>query len=96
MFCTIREIGETGDGQLFIAMPLYAGESLKANRFGVLRSQWRIRARADILRHGLERDGLVQPSEGVRRGNECLVTAAQKELAVPPVCKRQQIAFAGV
>jgi class 3 adenylate cyclase len=28
--CTIHEIGETRDGQLFIAMPLYDGESLKA------------------------------------------------------------------
>ncbi len=28
--CTIHEIGETADGQLFIAMPLYAGETLQA------------------------------------------------------------------
>jgi len=28
--CTIYEIGETEDGQLFIAMPLYDGETLKA------------------------------------------------------------------
>jgi serine/threonine protein kinase/tetratricopeptide (TPR) repeat protein len=28
--CTIHEIGTTGDGQLFIAMPLYAGETLQA------------------------------------------------------------------
>ena len=28
--CTIHEIGETDDGQLFIAMPLYDGESLGA------------------------------------------------------------------
>ena len=27
--CTIYEIGETGDGQLFIAMTLYEGETLK-------------------------------------------------------------------
>ncbi len=27
--CTIHEIGETDDGQLFIAMPLYAGETLQ-------------------------------------------------------------------
>ena len=27
--CTIYEIGETGDGQLFIAMPLYEGETLQ-------------------------------------------------------------------
>jgi tetratricopeptide (TPR) repeat protein/class 3 adenylate cyclase len=26
--CTIHEIGDTGDGQLFIAMPFYAGETL--------------------------------------------------------------------
>jgi class 3 adenylate cyclase/tetratricopeptide (TPR) repeat protein len=28
--CTIHEIGETSDGQLFIAMPLYEGETLQA------------------------------------------------------------------
>jgi len=28
--CTIYEIGETGDGHLFIAMPLYDGETLQA------------------------------------------------------------------
>jgi tetratricopeptide (TPR) repeat protein/class 3 adenylate cyclase len=28
--CTIHEIGETGDGQLFIAMPLYDGETLQS------------------------------------------------------------------
>ena len=28
--CTIYEIGETEDGQLFIAMPLYEGETLRA------------------------------------------------------------------
>jgi serine/threonine protein kinase/tetratricopeptide (TPR) repeat protein len=28
--CTIHEIGETDDGQLFIAMPLYDGETLEA------------------------------------------------------------------
>ena len=28
--CTIYEIGETEDGQLFIAMPLYDGETLQA------------------------------------------------------------------
>jgi tetratricopeptide (TPR) repeat protein/class 3 adenylate cyclase len=28
--CTIHEIGETGDGHLFIAMPLYDGETLQA------------------------------------------------------------------
>jgi tetratricopeptide (TPR) repeat protein/class 3 adenylate cyclase/tRNA A-37 threonylcarbamoyl transferase component Bud32 len=28
--CTIHEIGETDDGQLFIAMPLYDGETLQA------------------------------------------------------------------
>jgi serine/threonine protein kinase/tetratricopeptide (TPR) repeat protein len=28
--CTIYEIGETGDGQLFIAMPLYEGDTLQA------------------------------------------------------------------
>src|SRR5581483_2583330 len=28
--CTIYEIGETDDGQLFIAMPLYEGETLRA------------------------------------------------------------------
>ena len=28
--CTIHEIGETEDGQLFIAMPLYDGETLQA------------------------------------------------------------------
>ncbi len=27
--CTIHEIGETGDGQLFIVMPFYEGETLK-------------------------------------------------------------------
>jgi tetratricopeptide (TPR) repeat protein/class 3 adenylate cyclase len=36
--CTIHEIGETDDGQLFIAMPLYAGETLQARlRRGRLR-----------------------------------------------------------
>ena len=28
--CTIHEIGETADGQMFIAMPLYEGETLEA------------------------------------------------------------------
>jgi tetratricopeptide (TPR) repeat protein/class 3 adenylate cyclase len=28
--CTVHEIGEAGDGRLFISMPLYDGESLKA------------------------------------------------------------------
>ena len=28
--CTIHEIGETSEGQLFIAMPLYHGETLQA------------------------------------------------------------------
>ncbi len=28
--CTIHEIGETADGQLFLAMPLYEGETLRA------------------------------------------------------------------
>jgi hypothetical protein len=27
--CTIHEVGETGDGQLFIAMPFYDGETMK-------------------------------------------------------------------
>ena len=27
--CTIYEVGEAGDGQLFIAMPLYDGETLQ-------------------------------------------------------------------
>lgn len=30
--CTIHEIGETDDGRLFIAMPCYEGETLKARR----------------------------------------------------------------
>jgi serine/threonine protein kinase/tetratricopeptide (TPR) repeat protein len=29
--CTILEIGETGDGQLFLAMPLYTGETVAAH-----------------------------------------------------------------
>jgi len=28
--CTIHEVGETDDGQLFLAMALYPGETLKA------------------------------------------------------------------
>ncbi len=51
--CTIYEIGETGDGQLFIAMPLYDGETLQErmdSRPSHLRrsaSRSRCRSRAD-------------------------------------------------